>query len=281
MTTLPKVCYNNPCSSLNNGYGYCCSICGINQLYKNGFDSLNDNEKAGYCFWSGLPSAKGELSNCKESPQTNICPLSSVFDTVESTTTMSDCSRITITNNDNCYEWFDEMKQNSNNNEFIDNNINTYCNLRRNQQFVEQSTNTNPQMNKGPYNDCLCWAAVNGYDNNYNNLVNLIGKDIMTIENIGCFWPPCRDNKTQLIPTSVTSNGLQSGNTKCTEVCQNILTTINSKNLTVNPTFYQYLQKCSGTNSTPSYVLYIIVILLLLLVLLVIFIIYRNRKTLY
>lgn len=274
MTTLPRECYNKPCLSLINGYGYCCSICGIKNEYKNGFESLNDNEKAGYCFWSGLPSAKGELSSCKESPMSNVCPLSSVFDTTESRTTMTDCSRITVKDDENCNKWFNEIRQNQKNDDFIDKNINNYCSLRRNQQFVEQSTNTNPQMTKGPYNDCLCWAAVNGYDQTYNDLVNVIGKDKMNNEYIACFWPPCMDDKTQLLPSSVKSKP------GCTQICQNILDVIDSKKLDVNPFFYQHLQKCSNNGSTPSYVIYVILIILLLFVMLVIFIVYRDRKSL-
>lgn len=266
MKKLPLKCYNNPCSSLSE-FGYCCSLCGLNK--SGGFDSLTDTEKSNYCFWSALPSADGELSHCLTSPSTNICPISSIYDTNVNQTTMPDCSRVSAGANEsqfkNCYSWYNEARGDVNKQSLIDKQIDGYCSFKRNQQFVEQSTNMNVNTS-GPYNDCLCWAAMKGYDKEYNELVRSIGSDVMDQMNISCFWPPCQ-SKDQLIPTSVNQSS------SCSTVCQKILDVINKKKLDVKPEFKNYLEGCSEISSSFSLYLSIFIILFVIIIVVVLFVV--------
>ena len=260
MTNLSQ---NNPCTSLSN-HGYSCSTCGLNQI--GGFNSLSDEQKTNYCFWSALPSANGQLSHCKTSPTTNICPLSSIYDTKTNQVTMPDCSRISAGSQnsifENCYNWYNESKYDITKNVSIDNNIDNYCTFKRNQQFNQQSTNKVPNHD-GPYNDCLCWAAVKGHDSNYNKLVQLIGPDIMNKDNITCSWPSC-NSKNQLVPSNIIPLFPES----CTPTCQQILNIINKKNIIIDDQYRNYLQKCS-TSSSFSFYLSIFIILFVAIIIIV------------
>ena len=284
---IPEPCLDNPCTSKNlvpddssnEGYGYCCSLCGLEKTHKGGFDSLTLKEKASFCFWSGLPSAFGELSDCNVSPTANFCPIASSYDGVAGTTggQMPDCSRVTVqdskTESGNpCTDWFYDVRENPDSEKFIDSEIDKYCSLRRNQQFVEQSTNTKPQLgSSGPFNDCLCWAAVNGYDKNYNEIAKALGPELANHKTIACFWPPCnKNNKDQLLPAKTINNF------ECSTVCKKVLQKLREKNVKIPKDFEQYLIDCSE-NTNNIWLIIGIFILFVIIIAVAIFLVFYYK----